>query len=222
MAGQHHYHFTRRKIIIIIGLTGRISSGKSTVASIMQKAEDRIRVLDADTIAKNIYRKNTTIKADLKKTFGPDIIDDNKNVYYEKLAKIVFSDQIKLNELNRLMFPLIRREIKDMIRSDKDNNYIIIDAAILFDAKLDLLCDYIVLVDTDEEMRKTFLKNKNLNDNEIELRIKGQHIKINESRVDFKIINDNRMENLRKKTLNIFKTVKKKNKNKDQNGKEDI
>ncbi len=222
MVDRYYCHSTRRKIIIIIGLTGKISSGKSTVASIMEKAEDRIRVLDVDAVAKDIYKKNTGIKDDLKKTFGPDIIDDNRNIIYRKLANIVFSDQIELSKLNRLMFPLIRREIKSMIKSDKDNNYIIIDAAVLFDAKLDLLCDFIVLVDTDEELRKTFLKNKNLNDNEIELRIEGQHIKINKSRVDFRIINDSRTENLRKKTLNIFETVKKMNKNIDHNGKKDI
>jgi len=71
-------------------------------------------------------------------------------------------------------------------------------------------------VDTDKELRKTFLKNKNLNDNEIELRIEGQHIKINKSRVDFSIINDSRIENLKKKALTILKAVGKKN------GKEDI
>ena len=185
----------------------------------MEKAGDRVRVLDVDTVAKGIYKKNTGIKADLKKTFGPEIIDDNKNILYGKLAKIVFSDQIELSKLNRLMFPLIRREIKSMIKSDKDNDYIIIDAAVLFDAKLDLLCDFIVLVDTERNLRKTFLKNKNLNDNEIELRIEGQHIKINESRVDFRIINDGGIENLKKKTLNIFKAVEKKNK---KDGKEDI
>ena len=210
--------FYKEKIIIIIGITGKISSGKSTVASIMEKAKDRTWVLDADDIAKDIYNKNTAIKADLKKTFGPDIIDDNKNILYGKLAEIVFSSQIELSKLNRLMFPLIRREIKSMIKSDTVNDYIIIDAAVLFDAKLDLLCDFIILVDADESLRKTFLKNKNLNDNEIELRIQGQHIKINESRVDFRIINDGKIENLRKKTLNIFEAVEKKN----INGKEDI
>ena len=192
------------------------------MASIMEKAVDRIRVLDADAIAKDIYKKNTGIKADLKKNFGQDIIDDNENILYGKLAEIVFSDQVELNKLNRLMFPLIRREIRSMVKSDKDNDYIIIDAAVLFDAKLDLLCDFIVLVDTDESLRKTFLKNKNLNDNEIELRIEGQHIKINENRVDFRIINDSRIENLKKKALNIFKEVEKKNKNKDKDGKEEI
>jgi len=184
----------------------------------MEKVEDGIRVLDVDAIAKDIYKKNTGIKTDLKKTFGPDIIEDNGNILYRKLAQIVFSDQIELSKLNRLMFPLIRRDIKNMIKSDKDNDYIIIDAAVLFDAKLDLLCDFIVLVDTGEDLRKTFLKNKNLSDNEIELRVEGQHIKINENRIDFRVINDGTIENLKKKTLKIFKSVKKKNKN----GKEEI
>ena len=185
------------------------------MASIMEKAGDRIKVLDVDSIAKNIYEKNIGIKTDLKNTFGPDIMDDDENILYGKLAKIVFSDQIELSKLNRLMFPPIRREIKKMIKLDNDSDYIIIDAAILFDAKLDLLCDFIVFVDTDESLRKTFLKNKNLDDNEIELRIEGQHIKINESRVDFRIFNDDRMEVLREKTLSIFKAVEKKISNKD-------
>jgi len=181
----------------------------------MEKAGDRIKVLDVDSIAKNIYEKNIGIKTDLKNTFGPDIMDDDENILYGKLAKIVFSDQIELSKLNRLMFPPIRREIKKMIKLDNDSDYIIIDAAILFDAKLDLLCDFIVFVDTDESLRKTFLKNKNLDDNEIELRIEGQHIKINESRVDFRIFNDDRMEVLREKTLSIFKAVEKKISNKE-------
>ncbi len=214
MEGQYYCHLTGRIIIIIIGLTGRISSGKSTVASMIEKAEDKIRVLDVDAIAKDLYEINANIKADLQKTFGPDIIDGKRNILFEKLAKIVFSDQIELSKLNRLMFPLIRREIKNMIRSDKVNNYIIIDAAVLFDAKLDLLCDFIVLVDTEESLRKTFLKNKNLDNNEIELRVEGQHIKINENRVDFRVTNDATIENLSEKTLKIFKSIKKKNKNK--------
>lgn len=191
----------------------------------MKKTNDRTRVLDIDAIAKDIYQKNTGIKADLKKTFGQGVMDEDGNILYVKLSEIVFSDQIELNKLNRLMFPLIRREVKGMIKSDMDNDYIIIDAAILFDAKLDLLCDYIVLVDTDEILRKTFLKNKNFNDNEIELRIKGQHIKINKSRVDFHIVNDGRMESLKEKTLDIldiFKEVEIKKKNKDKDGKEKI
>ena len=82
----------------------------------MEKAGDRVRVLDVDAVAKGIYKKNTGIKADLKKTFGPEIIDDNKNILYRKLAKIVFSDQIELSKLNRLMFPINRRDIKSMVK----------------------------------------------------------------------------------------------------------
>ncbi|GAF90265.1 unnamed protein product, partial [marine sediment metagenome] len=58
--------------------------------------------------------------------------------------------------------------------------------------------------------------------NEIELKIKGQHIKINKSRVDFHIANDGRVESLKEKTLDIFKEVEIKKKNKDKDGKEKI
>ncbi|MCJ7665718.1 MAG: dephospho-CoA kinase, partial [Actinobacteria bacterium] len=167
------------------------------MSSIMKEVKDRVMVIDVDTVAKGIYKKSNGIKADLKKTFGQGVIDKYGNILYPKLAEIVFSDKIELNKLNRLMFPLIRREVKGIIKSDTEHDYIIIDAAVLFDAKLDLLCDFIVLVDTNEDLRKIFLKNKNFNDNEIELRIEGQHIKINESGVDFRIINDGRIESLK-------------------------
>jgi len=105
------------------------------------------------------------------------------------------------------MFPLIRSEVKNILNENRDKNYIIIEAAILFDCKLDLMCDYIILVDNSEERREIFLKNKNFLDDDIELRIEGQYIKINRKKVNFIINNNNSKESLLKKVEKIFKNI---------------
>jgi len=113
------------------------------------------------------------------------------------------------------MFPHIRREVKRLLRTGKNLDYIIIDAAILFGAKLDLLCEYIIFVDSSEEKRRLLLKNKNLSDNEIELKIKGQHIKMNNSKIDYTIINDGEEEKLYIKAAKILKDIRNREKSKD-------
>ena len=123
------------------------------------------------------------------------------------LSRRVFSNKKQLLKLNRIMFPRIRSEIKSMVMSQKSTGHIIIDAAVLFGAKLDILCDYIILVESDEKNRKNFLKNKKFSHNEIELKMKGQHIKINKNCVDFTIINDGDKRELLAQTKSIIKEI---------------
>jgi len=202
-------------IISIIGITGVISSGKSTVADFLKKSGGNIKIIDVDETAKSLYGKYPEIKLKVKRVFGKDIFDKKNNIIFTKLAERVFSKEEDLMKLNRIMFPYIRKEIKKLIGSAGDYNHVIIDAAVLFGAKLDLLCDYIILVDSDKEKRKKFLKNKNLSDDEIELRIRGQHIKINNGRVDYTIINSGDEKRLLEKACSIISDIDKREKNKD-------
>ena len=186
---------------------GKIASGKSSVSRYIKKFKEKVLILDVDKFAKNIYSKNTEVLNKLKKIFGDDIFNHNKNLIFSALAEKVFSSKSELNKLNRIMFPLIRREVKNVMDKNYDKNYIIIDAAILFDCKLDLLCDYIILVDTGNERRKIFLKNKNFLDDDIKLRVKGQYIKINEKNINFIIDNDGSEQDLLVKVKDILEKI---------------
>ncbi len=110
------------------------------------------------------------------------------------------------------MFPRIDKEIKKLLIYHKKNKYKIIDAAVLFGANLDIVCDYIILVESDEKKRKIFLKNKIFIDNEIKLKISGQHIKINRNSVDFIIINNGNKKKLLNETEEILKDIEGKEK----------
>jgi dephospho-CoA kinase len=164
-------------------------------------------ILDVDSIAKGLYEKYPEIKNELKSAFGKNIFKSDNTVYFEMLARIVFSNKKELFKLNRIMFPRIRAEVKSIVISRENTKYIVIDAAVLFGAKLDILCDYIILVESIEKNRKNFLKNKKFSDNEIELKVKGQHIEINRNSVDYIIINDGDVKNLLQETIKVMDDI---------------
>ena len=204
-----------KNTISIIGITGRISSGKSTVAHSFKNSGSSVLVLDVDSIAKELYEKYPEIKVELDNVFGEDIFNGNNDILFNRLAKIVFSDQKELKKLNRIMFPHIRLEVKRLLRAKEKYDHIIIDAAVLFGAKLDLLCEYIIFVDSSVEKRRVLSKNKNLSDNDIELKIKGQYIELNNSRIDYTIINDEDKKKLYGRAGKILRDIENKEKIRD-------
>lgn len=194
---------------LIIGIVGKVSSGKTTVSEYIKRKRDSVLVLDADKIAKEIYYKDVNILKDLREFFGDDIFDSEREINFDVLARKVFSNQNELKKLNRLMFPLIRKEIKNILNGNRDKKYIIIDAAVLFNCKLDLLCDFIIWVKTKRERMKELLKKKNkcFTDEDIKLRMDGQLIVINKNGINFIIDNNGTKSDLYKKTEYILRKI---------------
>ncbi len=131
----------------IIGITGDIGSGKSTVSNYL--TSKGYYVIDADLIAREVAELKR-IKQKISDAFDGVIIDgvlDRK-----KLANIVFRDEEKLRILNTIMHPeIVDRIIKDA--SDSEEEYVFIDAALLFETGLDKYCDYVILIDVSLETR---------------------------------------------------------------------
>ncbi len=182
--------------IKVIGIVGRIGAGKTTVANIISELKENTLAIDVDKVAKNIYKMDENVLKEIKSSFGDDVFDGG-NLVFRRLGQKVFSDSSELKKLNRIMFPLIRNEVKNMIDSSHDKNLIVIDAAVLFDCKLDLLCDYIIQVKAEKRKRKKLLIKKGLPEGEANLKLKGQKIKINKKLVDFLIVNNSNLENLK-------------------------
>jgi dephospho-CoA kinase len=201
--------------IIVIGIVGKTASGKSTagayIESLAKSLSKSILVIDVDSLAKSIYCKNNSILKDLRACFGDDIFCEDGTIKYEILANKVFSQRCELEKLNKLMFPLIISEVKGFINKNMSKDFIIIDAAILFNCELYRLCDYIILIKANINKRKKLLKDKktNLSDLDIELRTGGQYIKIIKKFVDFTVVNDGSKLDLQKKVDVIFKVINK-------------
>lgn len=133
----------------IIGLTGGIGSGKTTVANHFMAAG--IPVYIADDEARKIMQYDEII-AEIKKTFG-DIIFDNGILNRGKLSEIVFKDPEKLKLLNAIIHPAVKKHFGNWISSHKNAPYLIYEAAILFESGSYKDCDIIVTVIAPFELR---------------------------------------------------------------------
>lgn len=187
--------------IKVIGIVGKTGCGKSLASDYLaEKLKSSIK-LDVDLLAKEIYKKNNYITKQITNCFGEDVLKSDGSINFLCLGKKVFSDKNEMKKLNNLMFPLIYDEVSDFIKENFHKKYIIIDAAVLFDANLDHFCNKIILIKSRAKKRQEFLKCRNLNlcDEDINQRVKNQRIKIKKDKIDFTIENNSSIESLYRK-----------------------
>ncbi|MFV8271120.1 dephospho-CoA kinase [Flavobacterium sp. GT2N3] len=156
-------------MVKIIGLTGGIGSGKTTVANYINSFG--IPVYIADDEARKIMHSAIITEA-IKSTFG-DAVFENEKLNREKLAKIVFNDPEKLEKLNKIVHPAVKKHFEQWLLQHKNVPYVIYEAAILFESGSYKNCDVIVTVtapvavriqrvmERDKTTRKLVLKRIN-------------------------------------------------------------
>lgn len=121
---------------MIIGITGASGSGKSVASKCFEKAG--FKIVDLDKITHEIYKTDKECVNEIKTVFGNEVIGSNQEVLRKKLGEIVFNDGKKLNILNSIVHKYILKKAMDEINTHKN---VVIDAPLLFEAKLDKLCD---------------------------------------------------------------------------------
>lgn len=150
---------------MILGITGSIGSGKTTVARLFSRHD--FKIIDADEIAHKL-QKSPSIYKKLREFFGDGILDKNMEIDRSRLGDIAFSSHKKLKKLNSIMHPAIIREINQQKNSIKENfsANIIIDAPLMLevlienDEKAKALVDKVVLVKADKKDILKRLKGK--------------------------------------------------------------
>ena len=134
----------------IIGITGNSGSGKSTIAKIIKEECNGI-IIDADKIAKNMTNTSTEYLKEIAKVFGMNVINDNQ-LNRQKMADIIFNDKMQKEKLDKITFKYVVDEIKMQVDLAKEKyNYIILDVPLLFESKLNELCNYTVGVISDKK-----------------------------------------------------------------------
>src|SRR5208283_164187 len=135
----------------VIGLTGGIGSGKSTVSRFL--AESGAVVLDADKIGHEVYLLDTDTWRELVKIFGEGILAPDNTIDRKKLGAIVFGNDAELKKLDAVIHPriteIIRQRIDEYRR--KGAKIIVLDAPVLFEANAEKLVDEIWVVVADEK-----------------------------------------------------------------------
>jgi dephospho-CoA kinase len=136
--------------MIILGLTGGIGSGKSTIARIFE--ELGVPVYYADIEAKK-FLDEEPVKNELRKLWGNRVLDAENKVDKAVLASIVFKDEKELAKLNALIHPLLEEDFKQWVQKQNAAPYVVKEAAILFEAGFDKNVDRVLSVTAPVEQR---------------------------------------------------------------------
>ncbi|MGN8045979.1 dephospho-CoA kinase [Bacillus sp. 22190] len=146
---------------LVIGLTGGIASGKSTVSQMIK--EKGIRVVDADIIAKEAVSKGSAALHQIVQTFGEEVLLPNGELNRQQLGAIIFSDEEKRKKLNAIVHPEVRKEMLEQRDEGVSNNetFVVLDIPLLFESKLEGLVDRIIVVYTTPELQLSRLMNRN-------------------------------------------------------------
>ncbi len=172
----------------IIGITGGIGSGKSTICKVFQTLG--IPVFNADDEAKNIYQTEPIALQQVKQVFGDNVFTAGE-LDKTKLAQTVFADAEKLSQLNTIIHPLVRKRFTQWLKN-QTVPFVIREAAILIESGAYKDCDHIVLITAAEQTRiNRVMKRNNISEVEIRRRIANQWT--DEQRrpyCDFEINND--------------------------------
>ncbi|MFA7283885.1 MAG: dephospho-CoA kinase [Candidatus Omnitrophota bacterium] len=192
-----------RKNKFILGVTGNIACGKSTVAR-MFKTGDCL-LIDADKLSRRLIARGGPVYRKIKKLFGEEVLKRGGFIDRKKLGEIVFSDRDALKKLNRLMHPEIIRLIRESIDRSK-KKLIILDAALIVEAGLSGLMDKLVVVRAGKSQQvRRAQKSLGLNKKEVSLRMESQISQNKKSRFADFIIDNNKSLAKTKKQVSLIR-----------------
>ncbi|MEW6615804.1 MAG: dephospho-CoA kinase [Thermodesulfobacteriota bacterium] len=195
--------------MVIIGVTGSIASGKSTVTKFF--IDLGAYLIDWDVLGHAVMLPQKRAWKGVVEYFGRDILNEDQTIDRQKLGAIVFKEPEKLQRLNQIVHPEIFREDERLVKKIriKDPNAIIIKDVPLLTAEIKhTLVDKAVVVYASEENQIRRLKERGFTEEEAKNRI-GAHISINEKMkfADFVIYNDGSMEETRRQVENIYNQI---------------
>jgi dephospho-CoA kinase len=180
----------------IIGLTGGIASGKSTVSAYL--AQKGVKIIDADKISRDISEPGQPGYRKIIREFGKGFLNGDGSLNRHELGRVVFSDSAKLLKLEGLLHPLIEKEIQKQMQGA--DGPVVIDAPLLHKAGLDRLCSEIWVVTAPDELRiKRILARDGIAETEARKRLESQMPQADlEKRADVVLHNNGKIEDLYK------------------------
>ena len=195
--------------MLVLGLTGNIGCGKSSVSTIFM--ENNIKVVDADIVARQIFDDKNLLN-EVFSTFGKSIRNQDGSLNRKALGNIVFNDDNKLIELNNLTHPKIKEKILSEIEKVKlfNKNIIVIDAALLIEAGYLEIVDKVLVITCNENIQiKRIQKRDNCSKEEALSRISSQISQEDKVKyADYVLDNSGDLEELKEKTKEFLLYMK--------------
>jgi len=199
--------------MIIIGLTGVLGSGKSTVAALLEKRG--AEVIDLDALAQDALAWEQT-RNDIRQGFGEEYVVGGQ-VDKEMLARKVFNSEEALKKLESIIHPRVRDEAEKRIQALKTKgvDVVVIDHPLLFEAGFHRKMDKVVVVSTEEALLRKRLEHRGMEAGDVERRLAHQiPLKEKESRADYVVYNNGPAEGLAEEAASLWDKIKKWEENK--------
>ena len=157
----------------VVGLTGPIGAGKSTVAAILRDLG--AKVLDADALVRDEQSRGTVGYSAIVQAFGTKVLGEDKEIDRAKLAAEVFGDPAKLAKLERIMHPRVIARILEARKMLREGEVLVVEAIKLLESGLRNVCDEIWVVIAPREVMLERLAARGVSRAEAELRLRNQY-----------------------------------------------
>ena len=197
--------------MIIVGLTGSVGTGKSTVTNFFR--ELGAYIIDWDELAREVIHPHSKAWKGIVEYFGKGILNEDLTINRQKLAEIVFSDKGRVTKLNQIVHPEVFKEderITNEIKSLDPDALIIKDIPLLFELTRPIFVDKIVVVSASEQTQLRRLEEKGMSREDAQNRIKSQ-LPLEEKikSADFVINNDGPLEETKRQVEEIYSLLRK-------------
>ncbi|MDD3223796.1 MAG: dephospho-CoA kinase [Clostridium sp.] len=196
--------------MLCVGLTGGIGTGKSTVSGILK--EKSINVIDADDISRKIYDIYPNLLKEIENEFGGEYFNEDGSLNRRKLGDHIFTSEVYRKNLEKIVMPSIKREIKKHIKLCEEVNekICVIDAPTLIENGLSRDMDINILVWVDEKTQiDRVMKRDNMTREQVTQRIKAQmSVDKKKKYVDFIIDTSKEIENTQRQIDKIIAALK--------------
>lgn len=191
---------------LVIGLTGGIASGKSTVSNMLK--EMKIPVVDADVEARLAVMKGEPAYSKIIATFGRDILLEDEEIDRQKLGSIIFHQAEKRMLLNEIVHPEVRKRMIGQVEKAKESGeeVVVLDIPLLFESKLTYMVEKTILVYVDYDIQlQRLMERNNLRVEDAKARIQSQ-MPLNEKikLADAVIDNNGTIEQTKTQLINVL------------------
>ena len=137
---------------MVLGITGGVGCGKSTLLSMLEKKKGA-KVILADNLGHEVMEPGTECYEQIVALLGSSILDETGHIKREKMAQIIYGDDEKRRQVNEIVHPSVKKEIKELIRMWQAEPLVVVETALMFESGCDAYCDEVWGIFTDPEIR---------------------------------------------------------------------